>query len=477
MSLSHYYDSIIIGSGPNGLAAAVRLAKAGARVVVFEAESIPGGGTRTRELTLPGYLHDVCSAIHPMAAGSPFFRSLPLQDYGLEWIYPEIDLAHPFDDGSAGCLVRSVSDTALTLGADADVYRELMEPLVEHWEELLPQLLGPLRFPSTPLKMASFGLMALQSARKFAESHFRGDKARGFFAGLASHSIMDLDKVSSSAIGLVLGLMGHTVGWPMPKGGSQKIAGALTGYLKSLGGELIAGERISSLKQLPPARTVIFDLTPRQILDIAGNRLSSSYRRKLERFRYGPGVCKVDWALSEPVPFFSHSCRKAGTIHIGGTLNEIVRSEKIVNAGGFADKPFVLLAQQSLFDPTRAPAGKHTGWAYCHVPNGSQKDVSQVIEDQIERFAPGFRDTILRKHVITASDFQQYNENYIGGDINGGAQDIRQLFTRPVTRLNPYKTSDDELFICSSSTPPGGGVHGMCGYHAAGTVLQKLQLG
>jgi len=470
MSSAGAYDAIIIGSGPNGLAAAIALARAGRRVLVCEAEQTIGGGARSAELTLPGFTHDVCSAAHPLAAGSPFLRSLPLDQYGLEFIYPPVSLAHPFDDGTAALLERSVAATGETLGVDGMAYRRLMKPLVADWALLAPALLGPPRLPRHPLALARFGLKALRSARGLAASRFAGERARGFFAGLAAHSFLPLERLATAAFGLVLGITGHAVGWPVARGGSQSIANALAAYLRSLGGEIVTGRRIASIDDLPSARAILCDVTPRQLLRLAGHRLPPNYRRRLERYRYGPAAYKVDWALNEPVPWKAEGCSRAGIVHLGGTLAEISAAESAPWKGEQADKPFVLVAQSSLFDPTRAPAGKHTLWAYCHVPNGSTFDMTERIEKQIERFAPGFRDCVLARGVMPPAALERHNANLVGGDINGGAQDLRQLFARPTRRL--YSTPARGLYLCSSSTPPGGGVHGMCGYFAARAVLQ-----
>ena len=470
MSRPGAYDAIIIGSGPNGLAAAIALARAGRSVLVCEAEQTVGGGARSAELTLPGFTHDVCSAAHPLAAGSPFLRSLPLDQYGLEFIYPPVSLAHPFDDGTAALLERSVAATGETLGVDGMAYRRLMKPLVADWALLAPALLGPPRLPRHPLALARFGLKALRSARGLAASRFAGERARGFFAGLAAHSFLPLERLATAAFGLVLGITGHAVGWPVARGGSQSIANALAAYLRSLGGEIVTGRRVASVDDLPSARAILCDVTPRQLLRLAGHRLPPNYRRRLERYRYGPAAYKVDWALNEPVPWKAEGCSRAGIVHLGGTLAEISAAESAPWKGEQADKPFVLVAQSSLFDPTRAPAGKHTLWAYCHVPNGSTFDMTERIEKQIERFAPGFRDCVLARGVMPPAALERHNANLVGGDINGGAQDLRQLFARPTRRL--YSTPARGLYLCSSSTPPGGGVHGMCGYFAARAVLQ-----
>ncbi len=464
-------EAIVVGSGPNGLAAAIACARAGLKAVVVEQSATIGGGIRTADLTLPGFHHDVCSAIHPLALTSPFFGQLDLGRFGLEWIHPPSPLAHPFDDGTAAMLERSVAGTAGTLGEDAAAYRELMSPLVERWDELVRDILGPLRLPHHPLVLARFGLKAARSARGLAEACFTGQRARGLFAGLAAHSFLSLERAPSAAFGLVLGLSAHAVGWPMPRGGSQSLADALTARLQSTGGAVITNLQIKSLDQLPPSQMTFLDVAPRQVLQLAGSRLSGFYRRQLERYRYGPGIFKIDWALSGPIPWHAAECRRAGTVHLGGSLEEIAYSEAQVARGEHPQRPFVLLAQQSLFDPSRAPAGRHTGWAYCHVPNGSSVDMTEQIERQVERFAPGFGELILARHTRCASELEAYNPNCVGGDINGGAMDWRQLLFRPAVRIVPYATSAKGLYICSSSTLPGGGVHGMCGYNAAQAAL------
>jgi len=469
------YDAVVVGSGPNGLAAAVNLARTGRSVMVVEAASTPGGGTRTAELTLPGFRHDVCSAVHPLGIGSPFFRRLPLEQHGLRWIQPPLALAHPFDDGTAAVLDRSLEATASALGPDVDAYQALMRPYLEDAENLLRGALGPLRVPRHPLLMARLGLVAPQSALGFAKRHFQGERARAIFGGMSAHSMLPLESPGSAVFGLMLALLAHAAGWPVAAGGSQRIADALGSLLCSLGGEITTSCPVASLDDLPSSDAVIFDLTPRQILAIAGDRFPAAYRRQLEHFRYGPGVFKLDLALDGPVPWRAEACRSAGTVHLGGTLSEIAFAEREVAQGRHPERPFVLVAQQSLFDPSRAPAGKHTLWAYCHVPNGSTVDMTEQIEAQIERFAPGFHKRILARHVMSPKSLQDYNANYVGGDINGGLQDLRQLFTRPAVRINPYTTPDSRLFIGSSSTPPGGGVHGMCGYYASQTVLRRLQ--
>jgi phytoene dehydrogenase-like protein len=471
------YDAVIVGAGPNGLAAAITLARAGHSVVVFEGHETPGGGTRTLPLTLPGFIHDVCSAIHPMGIGSPFFRSLPLEQYGLEWIQPDIPLAHPLPDGTAAVLYRDIQATASTLGEDSGSYQKVFGPIAEHWDRLADGLLAPLRpgfqaaHPALSLEMARFALHALRSARRLAEQHFQGDRARALFAGLAAHTMLQLEQPMSAAAAIIEGALGHAVGWPLARGGSQSIAKAMVEYLRSLGGEVVTGSSVASLEALPPARAILCDVTPRQLLRVAADRLPEGYQRMLSRFRYGPGVFKIDYALSQPVPWTAPECRHAGTVHVGGTLPEISSSERSVWRGVPPEEPFVLVAQQSLFDSSRAPEGRQTLWAYCHVPSGSQADMTTAIEAQLERFAPGFKDCVLARHTMGPAQMERYNPNYIGGDINGGVQDIRQHFTRPTVSLNPYATGADGVYICSSSTPPGGGVHGMCGYFAAQAAM------
>jgi phytoene dehydrogenase-like protein len=473
MSPHNTYDAIIIGSGPNGLAAAITLARAGCSVLVCEAQKTVGGGMRSGTLTLPGFVHDICSAIHPLGVASPFFRVLPLAEYGLEWIYPPAALAHPFDDGTAAILERSIASTSQTLGQDAAAYQQLMAPLVANWDRLAGTLLGPLQLPRHPLALLRFGLQALRSGQGLAERRFIGERAQGFFAGLAAHAIMPLEKSLTAAFGLILGILGHVVGWPFPRGGSQRIANVLAAYLRALGGEIVTGMPIASIGDLPMARAVLCDVTPRQLLRLAGQRLPAGYRRALEQYRYGPGVFKADWALDGPIPWTAPTCQRAATVHLGGTLTEIAASERAAWEGQQTDRPFVLVAQQSVFDPTRAPPGKQVAWAYCHVPHGSTSDMTEHIEAQIERFAPGFRERILARSVMPPAMLERYNANYIGGDINGGVQDWWQLFARPTWRLVPYCTPARGLYICSSSTPPGGGVHGMCGYFAARAALRS----
>jgi phytoene dehydrogenase-like protein len=472
MSRESTCDAIVVGSGPNGLAAAITLAQAGRSVRVVEARETVGGGTRSAELTLPGFLHDVCSAIHPLGLGSPFFRSLPLAEHGLEWVHPPAALAHPLDDGTVVIVERAVAATAEGLGPDANAYRRLMALLVANWPKLQRDLLAPLRLPRHPLAVARFGLQAIRSAYSLARGQFRGDRARAIFGGMAAHSLLPLEHPGSASFGLVLSILAHAVGWPIARGGSQRIADALASYLVSLGGEIITGRTVTSMDDLAPAHVVLFDVTPRQLLEIVGARLPARYRSRLARYRYGPGVFKMDLALDGPIPWKAKACERAATVHLGGTLDEIAASERAVWQGKHPAQPFVLLAQQSLFDASRAPEGTHTVWAYCHVPNGSTFDMTERIEKQIERFAPGFRERILARSVRSAVQMEEYNPNYVGGDINGGVQDLWQHFARPALRLVPYSTPDKRIYLCSSSTPPGGGVHGMCGYHAARAALR-----
>lgn len=467
------YDVVVVGSGPNGLAAAVALQQAGIAVLLVEGKEQVGGGLRTRELTLPGFQHDVCSAIHPMAINSPFFSTLPLEAHGLEYLHSPLAVAHPLDGGGASFLASSLQQTAAALGSDAQAYTDLVAPVVEDWPNLLHDFLGPLRYPQNLKAFVQFGLKAVQPASSIVK-RFKTPEARGLWAGLAAHSILPLDAWATAAIGMILAAAAHVKGWPLPKGGSQRIADALTSYFESIGGRVQTGQFIESLEQLHAASAYIFDVSPQQLLRIAGHRFTRGYRRQLERYRYGMGVFKVDWALQEAIPFTAEACRRAATVHIGGTFEQISLSEHQSAQNHMAKAPFVLLAQQSRFDATRAPQGQHTAWAYCHVPNGSIRDMTLLIEDQVERVAPGFKDIILAKTTMNTQELEQYNPNYIGGDINGGAMSLLQLFTRPSIDLTPYRTSDKQIFICSASTPPGGGVHGMCGFHAAKTVLKAV---
>lgn len=467
------YDAVVVGSGPNGLAAAIAMQQAGLSVLLVEGKETIGGGLRSAALTLPGFVHDICSAIHPTAVISPFFSSLPLAQHGLQFIYPEVAAAHPFDDGSAAVLKKSIQETAQLLGSDEQTYLQLLQPLVKDLPQLAPDILGPLRFPKHPLVMARFGLNALTSATYLAK-RFHTQKARGLWAGMAAHAIQPLSNLTTSAIGLVLLAAGHAQGWPVPVGGSIAIAKALAAYFVSLGGEIETNFYVQKLNQLPPSRAVLLDVTPKQLLSIAGDQFSALYKWQLQHYQYGMGVFKIDWALDGPIPFTAAECRQAGTVHLGGTFEQIAAGEKATAAGQHVQQPYVLLAQQSLFDTSRAPQGKQVAWAYCHVPNGSQQDMTQIIENQVERYAPGFKKLIIGRHTMHTAQIQAYNPNYIGGDINGGIQNIQQLYTRPALRWSPYKTSAKGVYICSSSTPPGGGVHGMCGFHAAKRALRDV---
>jgi phytoene dehydrogenase-like protein len=466
------YDAVVIGSGPNGLSAAITIAEAGHSVLVVEGHETIGGGARSAELTLPGFVHDVCSSVYPMALWSPFFRRLPLAQHGLEWVHPAAPLAHPLDDGSAVILERSVERTAENVGQDEDRYIRLMEPLLAAWPKLDATVQNPFSFPAHPFAAARFGLTVMRSASSVAMHRFRGVRARALLAGLSAHAVLPLDRVPSAAFGLVLGIVAHAQGWPFARGGSQNVSSALAKHLTTLGGEIVTETPIASLEELPRARAVLCDVTPRQLLTIAGSRFPAGFRHQLEHYRYGPGVCKLDWALDGPIPWKADECRGAGTVHLGGTFEEISASERDAWQGKHSARPFVLLAQPTLFDPTRAPAGKHTAWAYCHVPHGSSMDMTEAIENQIERFAPGFRRLILKRSVRVAASMESYNPNLIGGDIGGGAVDLEQFLLRPTRRF--HRTPAKGIYLCSSSTPPGPGVHGLCGHLAARAALKDL---
>ena len=470
-------DAIVIGSGPNGLAAAITLARAGRSVRVYEAEPTFGGGIRSAELTRPGFVHDVASTVHALAILSPFFQTLPLAELGLEFAHPGAPFAHPLDDGTAVVAERSLDDTARALddAGDAQAYRKLIAPFAENVADLMDGLLGPLGFRH-PLTMASFGRHAIRSAEGLATHKFRSERTRAMFAGVAAHSMVPLEKLATAGYALGLIVAAHTVGWPVARGGSQQLCDAMVAHLRSLGGELVAGARIESLADLPPSRVVLCDVTPRQFIRMAGDRLPRLYRWRLSRYRYGPGVFKMDWALNAPVPWRARECERAGTVHVGSTMREIAESERAAWNGRDVDRPYVLVVQPSRFDSSRAPAGKHTLWAYCHVPNGSRTDMRERIERQIERFAPGFRDCIDDRHVMFPVDLERSNANLVGGDIAGGAADVAQLYTRPIASLHPYSTPIDGVYLCSSSTPPGVGVHGMCGYYAALAALKTERL-
>lgn len=468
------FDAVVVGSGPNGLSAAVFLQSAGLNVLLLESKSKIGGGLRTAELTLPGFHHDICAAVHPMAAVSPYLKLLPLEQYGMKYIFPSIAAAHPFDDGSAAMLYNSLEETARKLGEDERNYLNYFTDLQNDWTRLKEAILGPLRFPNEPFAYIKFGMKALPSALSTAKK-FRSKKARGLWAGLAAHAIQPLSNFTTSAVGIVLALTAHERGWPIIKGGSQYLANALEKIFVEAGGKIETGYHVKSLKDIPSCRAVLLDVTPRQLLTIAGHKLSSLYKWQLERYNYGMGVFKMDWALDGPIPFAAGDCSKASTIHIGNTLEEIALSELDTSRGRTPDQPFLLLTQPTAFDESRAPAGKHIAWAYCHVPNGSTTNMTEAIEKQVERFAPGFRERIIGRHSFNTKQLEDYNPNYIGGDINGGKMNITQLFTRPALRFSPYRTSAKGIYICSSSTPPGGGVHGMCGYHAAARALRDLK--
>jgi phytoene dehydrogenase-like protein len=469
------YDCIVVGSGPNGLSAAITLARAGHSVLVVEASATIGGSARSAALTLPGFVHDICSAVHPLAIGAPFFKTLPLDKFGLAWIHPEIALAHPLEDSTAACLHRDLDLTAQHLDGDAGAYRLLFGAPVRDWDKLAAEFLQPiLHFPRHPLALARFGIGAMWPTTWLAKIVFTREPARALFGGIAAHSFLPLESVVSSAFGLVLGAAGHAVGWPIPRGGSQSISNALAGYFHQLGGEIELNRRVDNLNQLPASRAILLDVTAWQFARIAGTRLPANYRRRLENFQHAPGVFKIDYALSAPIPWKAEACRRAGTVHLGGTLAEISAAEHQIARGEIPERPFVLVAQQSLFDETRAPRGRHTLWAYCHVPFNCQIDMSESIESQIERFAPGFRDCILARHKSSAVDLEKSNANLTGGDINGGAANLRQLIARPILSATPYRTPLPGVYLCSASTPPGGGVHGMCGYHAARAALRDV---
>jgi phytoene dehydrogenase-like protein len=470
------WDAVVVGAGPNGLAAAIELARSGLGVLVLEGAPEVGGSARTAELTLPGFLHDVGSAVHPLGVASPFLSSLPLADHGLEWLHPDIPVAHALDGGAAVPLHRSLEETAAGLGGqDAAAYRRLMDPLVRLWPDLVSHVLdAPLRPPRNPVLMARFAHRALRSAESLARSAFRGPAARALLAGNAAHSTLPLDHAPSAAIGLVLMAAGHAVGWPSPRGGAGALTGAMVSYLRSLGGTVETGHPVSDLRRLPASRAVLLALTARQVVAVAGGALPAAYARRLERWRYAPGAFKVDWALDGPIPWEAEACRRAGTVHLGGTLEEVAASEAAAWTGGAAPfPPFVLLAQPTLFDPTRAPPGVHVAWAYCHVPNGAGADMTGRIEAQVERFAPGFRQLVRARRVHAPADLEAWNPNLVGGDVSGGAPTLAQTFARPVLSATPWATPVKDLYLCSASTPPGGGVHGMCGYHAARTALRR----
>lgn len=472
--MSRSYDALVVGSGPNGLAAAITLQRCGLSVLVLEARSSIGGGMRTQELTLPGFKHDVCSAVHPLLKSSPFFQTLPLAEYGLEFIHPPVPLAHPLEGETSALLSHSMENTATDLGADQAAYRKLLQPMLRDWTAEAKRFLSPLDIhPSNIFDLSKFAWHALRSAEVIA-GNFQTEKAKGLWAGLAGHAMLPFEQRMTGASALILAGAAHAVGWPIVKGGSGCIAKAMGSYFQDLGGVIETNVEVNHIQDLPPYKALLFDLGPRQILDIMGSSFPLQYQRSLRKYRYGMGVFKIDWALQEAVPFRDPGCRQAGTLHLGGTFAEIARAEQQTFRGQHVSNPFVLFAQPSLFDPTRAPENKHVAWAYCHVPHGSSRDMTQAIEAQVERFAPGFKACIIERHTYNARQMQAYNPNYIGGDINGGIMDLKQLFFRPVPSLSPYRTARKGVYICSASTPPGGGVHGMCGYHAAKTALKDI---
>lgn len=466
------YDAVVVGSGPNGLAAAITMQQQGLSVLLIEGASTIGGGMRSGELTLPGFIHDHCSAVHPLAIESKFFRSLPLHEHGLEFVYPAIPVAHPLDNGDAVAVYQTLEETIAQFDEDNSTYRKFVEPLIRNWDNKREALLAPFELKNL-FTLAAFGIKGLLPVYVMMK-RLRSERSKALLAGMAAHSMLTQEHFSTSAITMVLLATAHRRGWPIAKGGSISIAKALESYFTSIGGKIQTGTYINSLQELPSSHVVMFDVTPRQLLRIAGHKFSSFYRRQLQDYRYGMGVFKIDWALNAPAPWASEKARNAGTVHIGGTYKEIAFSEVRAWNDIHADQPFVLFSQPSVFDASRAPSDKHTAWAYCHVPNGSSRDMTDVIESQVERFAPGFRERILARHTMNAVQMEEYNPNYVGGDINGGVMDLNQLFTRPALRWSPYRTSAKGLYICSSSTPPGGGVHGMCGYHAARRALKDI---
>ncbi|MFY9983732.1 MAG: NAD(P)/FAD-dependent oxidoreductase [Chthoniobacterales bacterium] len=473
MPASHEYDAVVVGAGPNGLSAAIRIAQHGFSTLVLEQSTIIGGACRTEELTLPGFRHDVGSAVHPLALGSPFFSSLPLEEHGLSWLQPTIPLAHPIDKNRIAVLYQSLEKTALLFGRDADHYTRLFRPLVANWRSLLHEFLQPIiHRPQHLLQMAQFGCMALLSVEQLVRRRFSEEKTRALLAGLGAHSFLSLSSPGSASFVLVLGLLAHAVGWPIPKGGAGSITQALSQYLSSLGGRIETGRPIKSFRELPKARAVLYDLTPRQLIQIES--LPSGYQRKLERFKYGPAVFKIDYALDGNIPWVHEACHSAGTVHLGGTFEEVALAESKVASRGYTDQPFLLLSQPTLLDPTRAPAGKHVLWAYAHVPFGSDRDLTEIIERQIDRFAPGFSKHVMARHVSSPAQLQTMNPNLVGGTITGGANHLWQLIARPTLSAVPYRTPKKGVYLCSSSTPPGGGVHGMCGFHAANAVLRDF---
>ncbi|HIN85549.1 MAG TPA: NAD(P)/FAD-dependent oxidoreductase [Myxococcales bacterium] len=476
MSSESQYDAIIVGAGPNGLSAAIRLAQHGASVLLIEAKDSVGGGTRSGPLTLPGFVHDYCSAVHPMGALSPYLQSLPLEEYGLKWCYPDASVAHPLDNGRAALLSTSMDATIQSLGPDGEAWKKLVSPFLKAGPPLFEDFLAPFRVPKRLWTMMRFAWLAFRSAKKLADGRFQSDEAKALFAGCAGHSILPLEQRLTAAVGLVFAISGHLVNWPVAQGGSHAISQSMAQYFQSLGGQIQLNTELRSIGELPPTRQILLDLVPKQVIKLCSDVLPAHYLKRLNKYRYGPGTFKMDWALSGPIPWTAGECLQASTVHVGNTLNEICASERDAWKGRHSDNPFLIVCQQSQFDATRAPNNQHTGYAYCHVPNGSTVDMSHAIETQIERFAPGFRDLILAKKVTTPLDFAQYNPGYVGGAITGGAADLGQLFTRPVARFNPYTTPNKQILLCSHATPPGGGVHGMCGFYSAGTALRRLKI-
>lgn len=468
------YDGIVVGSGPNGFAAAITLQRQGLSVLLVEEKDVLGGGVRSAELTLPGFIHDICSAVYPLGEDSPVFNPWNLQQYGLEYVRSPFAMAHPFEDGNALALSLSLEKTLQELGNDSENYKNIFSPVCNNWHSIRSAFLGPFHLFRPTKARINFALHAISSGERFATNQFKEIETRALFAGMAAHSMLALHKPATASIGIVLNALVHINGWPVVKGGSQKMTDAFTAYFKELGGDIQTGFKVSSLKQLPSSKIILLDVTPLQLLQIASDQFSQLYKWQLTNFHYGPGIFKMDWALSKPVPFTNEKCRKATTVHLGGSFGDIVKSEQLVSQNQTSEKPFVLFVQPGVADSSRAPGDQQTAWAYCHVPNGSKVDMTTLIEEQVERFAPGFRNSILKRNVMNTVQMQEYNANYVGGDINGGTASLDQVFSRPVLRLSPYRTSAKGIYICSSSTPPGGGVHGYPGYYAARRALKDF---